>query len=43
MENSLLVCATEKRTREDVDNYVEHLARILTKLKAPACPVQPKI
>ena len=43
MENCLLVCATEKRTPQDVDNYVEHLQRILTKLNAPACPVQPKI
>ena len=43
LENCILVCATEKRTREDVDNYVSHLERILAKLNKPACPVQPKI
>ena len=43
LENCLLVCATEKRTQQDVAGYVGHMERILTKLKAPACPVQPKI
>ncbi len=41
MENCLLVCATEKRTSEDVDRYVDNLQRILTKLNAPACHSQP--
>jgi len=43
LENCLLVCATEKRTQQDVDGYIGHMERILAKLKAPACPVKPKI
>jgi glycine dehydrogenase subunit 1 len=38
----VLVCATEKRTREDVDLYATHLERVVRRLGAPACPVQPK-
>ena len=43
LENCLLVCATEKRSPEEVDSYAEHLQRILSALGAPACPVRPKI
>lgn len=43
LENCLLVCATEKRTGDDVDRYVQHLERILAKLNAAACPVRPKL
>jgi len=31
LENCLLVCATETRTEEDIDTYVDHLQRILGK------------
>jgi len=42
LQNCILVCATEKRTEEDIDRYVQHLERILSKLSAPTCPVKPK-
>lgn len=39
---SLLVCATEKRTKEDIEQYASKLARVIgTHTKAP-CPVTPK-
>ena len=41
LQNCILVCATEKRTEEDIDRYVQHLERILSKLSAPTCPVKP--
>jgi glycine dehydrogenase subunit 1 len=31
LENCLLVCATETRTDEDIDTYVNHMQRILSK------------
>jgi len=31
LENCLLVCATETRTDEDIDTYVNHLQGILSK------------
>ena len=43
LDNCLLVCATEKRSPEEVDSYAENLQRILSALGAPACPVRPKI
>jgi glycine dehydrogenase subunit 1 len=42
LENCILVCATEKRTEEDIERYVQHLERILSKLSAATCPVKPK-
>jgi len=43
LKNCLLVCATEKRTEDEIDNYVTNLDRILDRLVAPACPVAPKM
>ena len=42
LKDCLLVCATEKRTAEDRALYVQHLDRILKKLAAATCPVQPR-
>jgi len=41
--NCLLVCATEKRTADEIDNYVSNLDRISSRLVAPDCPVAPKM
>ncbi|ROR34647.1 aminomethyl-transferring glycine dehydrogenase subunit GcvPA [Inmirania thermothiophila] len=35
-EGALLVCATEKRTEEEIGRYAEHLGRILAR-RAPPC------
>jgi glycine dehydrogenase subunit 1 len=42
LENCILVCATEKRSRADIDLYTRHLGRVLARLGAAACPVKPK-
>jgi glycine dehydrogenase subunit 1 len=42
LKGCLLVCATEKRTAEDLGLYVQHMDRILKKLAAAACPVRPR-
>jgi len=41
--NSLLVCATEARTREDIELYADHLNRIIERQTAAGCPVKPKM
>jgi glycine dehydrogenase subunit 1 len=41
--NALLVCATETKTQEDMDAYVNHLERILSKQQPVKCPITPKI
>lgn len=41
--NTLLVCATETKTPADIDAYVNHLERILSKQETVKCPVPPKI
>ena len=41
--NALLVCATETKTQADIDTYVNHLERILSKQETVKCPVSPKI
>lgn len=41
--NALLVCATETKTQADIDAYVNHLERILSKQETVKCPVSPKI
>ena len=43
LRGCLLVCATEKRTAEDLALYLQHLERILGKLAAPSCPVRPRL
>ncbi|MFV1983223.1 MAG: aminomethyl-transferring glycine dehydrogenase subunit GcvPA [Thiohalomonadales bacterium] len=43
LENCLLVCATEKRTNEEINNYANNLERILGRLVTPDCPVAPKM
>ncbi|MCP4043267.1 MAG: aminomethyl-transferring glycine dehydrogenase subunit GcvPA, partial [Gammaproteobacteria bacterium] len=40
LANCLLVCATEKRTGEEVDNYITHLERILNRVGVPRCQVK---
>jgi len=40
---SLLVCATETKTAEDLDVYQAHLARVIEKQVSAGCPVQPKM
>jgi glycine dehydrogenase subunit 1 len=41
--NALLVCATEARTREDIQLYADHLNRIIERQTAAGCPVKPKM
>ncbi len=43
LANGLLVCATEKRVAEDIDEYAAHLERSLTTLGAPERSVQPQM
>ena len=38
---SLLVCATETKTMEDLDLYQQHMARVIEKQTTAGCPVQP--
>ncbi len=37
LENCLLVCATEKRTEEEIDDLVHHLTRVVGRLDRPVC------
>ena len=41
--NTLLVCATDARTNEDIDLYADHLNRIIERQTTAGCPVQPKM
>jgi glycine dehydrogenase subunit 1 len=41
--NALLVCATEARTREDIELYADHLNRIIERQTAAGCPVKPRM
>ncbi len=43
LDSCILVCATEKRTAEEVAAYVSHLGRILVKLGKAPCPIRPKM
>jgi glycine dehydrogenase subunit 1 len=43
LDNTLLVCATEARTDEEIDLYVDHLNRIIERQTTAGCPVQPKM
>ncbi|MEJ2645032.1 MAG: aminomethyl-transferring glycine dehydrogenase subunit GcvPA [Gammaproteobacteria bacterium] len=43
LANTLLVCATETKTDDDIALYADHLARIVEKQTKPGCPVQPKM
>ncbi|MEJ2687671.1 MAG: aminomethyl-transferring glycine dehydrogenase subunit GcvPA [Gammaproteobacteria bacterium] len=43
LANTLLVCATETKTDDDIALYADHLARIVDKQTKPGCPVQPKM
>jgi glycine dehydrogenase subunit 1 len=40
---SMLVCATETKTEEDLDLYRDYLARAIDKQVSAGCPVQPKM
>jgi len=40
--NALLVCATEKRTEQDIGIFAEKLGRVLRARTEARCPVQPK-
>jgi glycine dehydrogenase subunit 1 len=40
---ALLVCASEMRTRDDIEAYASRLERIMTMRRTPGCPVKPKI
>ncbi len=42
LEDRLLVCATEVRTPEDIDNYAAKLSRILVAQGRAKCPIEPK-
>ncbi len=41
--NALLVCATEARTRGDIELYADHLNRIIERQTAAGCPVKPRM
>ena len=43
LDNHLLVCATETRTPEDIDYYVDHLFRLIERQTTAGCPVKPKM
>jgi glycine dehydrogenase subunit 1 len=40
--NAILVCATEKRTASEMDQFADKLARIIATRTQPGCPVKPK-
>jgi glycine dehydrogenase subunit 1 len=40
--DALLICATEKRTQEEMDNYAETLARLVRLRGEAPCKLQPK-
>jgi glycine dehydrogenase subunit 1 len=40
--DALLICATEKRTKEEMDNYAEILARLVRLRSEAPCKLQPK-
>ncbi|MBT9612840.1 MAG: aminomethyl-transferring glycine dehydrogenase subunit GcvPA [Burkholderiales bacterium] len=42
--NALLICATETKTEADLQQFADHLARIMGRQQsAPPCPIKPKI
>ncbi|HKK14634.1 MAG TPA: aminomethyl-transferring glycine dehydrogenase subunit GcvPA [Gammaproteobacteria bacterium] len=43
LADSLLVCATETKTENDMELYADHLARIVEKQTTPGRPVQPEM
>lgn len=43
LEDSLLICATEKRSQTEMDIYVEKLGRVIKARTTASCPVRPKI
>ncbi|NOX09687.1 MAG: aminomethyl-transferring glycine dehydrogenase subunit GcvPA [Gammaproteobacteria bacterium] len=43
LKNTLLSCATEVKTDDDIDLYVDHLARIIKRQSGGGCPVPPKM
>jgi glycine dehydrogenase subunit 1 len=43
LDPAILVCATEVRTRGDLDSYHQKLNRIIAARTQAACPVPPKI
>jgi len=40
--NAILVCATEKRTTEEIDDYTNKLSRVIVAQGKAKCPVEPK-
>ncbi len=40
--NAILVCATEKRTADEIGAYAEKLARVVSLLDGPKCKLVPK-
>lgn len=40
--NCLLVCATEMRSEQDIERYVQNLERILLRNESVKCPIKPK-
>ena len=43
LTDTLLVCATEKRSDADIAMYADHLGRIIKTQTAAGCPVKPKM
>ncbi len=43
LKDTLLVCATETKTEEDLQIYTNHLTRMLEKQTTAGCAVQPKM
>lgn len=41
--NCLLICATETKTPQDIELFVENITQIASRLQASKCPVQPKM
>ena len=43
MENCLLMCATETKTEQDIDDFADLLQKIFTRLQSAQSPVEPKM
>jgi len=43
LENSLLMCATETKTAQDIDDFTDLLQKIFTRLQSAQSPVEPKM
>lgn len=43
LDDCLLICATEKRSQQELETYADKLARVIKARTTASCPVRPKI